>query len=192
MKVIKLGSKNNDVKIAQTLLNSKGYDCGKADGVFGNKTLAAVKAFQKNKGLTIDGIVGVKTWSVLQAASGISEPKSAHFKMSEFKCKDGTVVPSMYWNNLQKLMNMLEEIRSAVGNRAIFIHSGYRTVSHNNKCGGAKKSQHLTASAADIKVSGMKPSDVYAICDRLVGSRGGVGKYSTFVHVDVRGKRARW
>ena len=192
MKTLKKGSKGKMVEKLQTLLNAAGYECGKADGMFGNKTLVAVKSFQKDKGLTVDGIVGAKTWSVLQATSGRFEPKSAHFKMSEFKCKDGTAVPSIYWNNLEKLMNMLEEIRSAVGNKAISIHSGYRTVSHNKKCGGAPKSQHLTASAADIKVSGIKPSDVYAICDRLVGSRGGVGKYSTFTHVDIRGKRARW
>lgn len=93
---------------------------------------------------------------------------------------------------LPKLMNLLEEIRTACGNRAITVTSGYRTESYNKKVDGAKQSQHLYAAAADIKVSGKSASEVYKLCDRLVGSRGGVGKYSTFTHVDVRGHKARW
>ena len=121
-----------------------------------------------------------------------SVPTSAHFKLSEFKCKDGTAVPAKYYANCQKLMNLLEEIRAACGNRAITVTSGYRTESYNKKVDGAKQSQHLYAAAADIKVSGKSASEVYKLCDRLVGSRGGVGKYSTFTHVDVRGNKARW
>ena len=119
-------------------------------------------------------------------------PTSAHFKLSEFKCKDGTAVPAKYYANCQKLMDLLEEIRTACGNRAITVTSGYRTESYNQRVDGAKQSQHLYAAAADIKVSGQSAAEVYKLCDRLVGSRGGVGKYSTFTHVDVRGRRARW
>ena len=46
-------------------LNEKGFDCGKADGIFGDKTLKAVKDFQQYSGLVIDGIVGPKTWGAL-------------------------------------------------------------------------------------------------------------------------------
>ena len=89
-------------------------------------------------------------------------------------------------------MNLLEEIREACGDRPITINSGYRTESYNKKVDGAKQSQHLYAAAADIKVSGKSASEVYKLCDRLVGNRGGVGRYSTFTHVDVRGHKARW
>lgn len=55
----------NEVKTLQILLNGLGFDCGKADGEFGDKTDKAVKAFQKKHGLTADGIVGKDTWNKL-------------------------------------------------------------------------------------------------------------------------------
>lgn len=61
----KSGSKGNQVKTIQRLLNEMGRSCGKVDGIFGSKTLAAVKAFQKAKGLTVDGICGKDTWTAL-------------------------------------------------------------------------------------------------------------------------------
>ena len=51
----------------QELLLKAGYKLPKygADGSFGNETLTAVKAFQKDHKLTVDGIVGPKTWAEL-------------------------------------------------------------------------------------------------------------------------------
>ena len=66
--VIKQGDKDseesNGVVKVQLLLRKSGADVA-ADHIFGPKTAAAVKAFQKGKGLTDDGIVGNKTWPVL-------------------------------------------------------------------------------------------------------------------------------
>lgn len=199
MKTLKKGSKGADVKTLQTLLGIK------SDGIFGKQTKSAVIAYQKKNGLVADGIVGKKTWAKLQAkktttvavkAPTVSvssgKPHTAHFKASEFKCHNGEEVPFKYYPNLQKLQNLLEEIRKACGDRPITITSGYRPPAYNKKVGGASKSQHIVAAAADIKVSGMLPSEVYKICDKLVGNRGGVGKYKTFTHVDVRGYRSRW
>lgn len=64
---VKKGSKGEVVKELQTLLISKGYSCGKsgADGIFGSATDEAVKAYQAENGLTVDGIVGSKTWEKL-------------------------------------------------------------------------------------------------------------------------------
>ena len=192
MTTVKRGGKGEDVRTVQRLLNAKGFSCGAVDGIFGVKTEAAVKAFQRAKGLAVDGIVGAKTWSALLASGG-NTPGTAHFKLSEFKCHNGTAVPVKYYDNLQRLMCLLEEIRTACGNVAIHIQSGYRTKEYNSNCSGASpRSQHLTASAADIKVKGMSPAAVYKLCDKLVGARGGVGKYKGFTHVDVRGYRARW
>lgn len=62
---ISKGSQGGAVKDAQCLLNLAGHDAGTIDGVFGAKTDAAVRSFQKSKGLEVDGIVGPKTWAAL-------------------------------------------------------------------------------------------------------------------------------
>ena len=55
------------MKMLQERLNTLGFDCGIADGIFGKKTQAGVKTFQAAHGLIVDGIVGIKTRTVLQA-----------------------------------------------------------------------------------------------------------------------------
>lgn len=65
---LKQGSTGATVKKVQQLLKNWGYYTGSVDGIYGSKTTAAVKYFQKKNGLTADGIVGSKT----AAALGIS------------------------------------------------------------------------------------------------------------------------
>lgn len=60
------GDRGAAVKEAQCLLAKKGYkEVGSADGIFGAKTDAAVRHFQKNNKLKVDGYVGPKTWAKL-------------------------------------------------------------------------------------------------------------------------------
>lgn len=62
------GSAGEQVKTVQRILAAMGYDMGSLnpyDGQFGSKTDTAVRAFQKAKGLTADGIVGQLTWNKL-------------------------------------------------------------------------------------------------------------------------------
>lgn len=53
------------VKAIQTALKKAGFSPGTIDGIFGKKTEAAVKAFQRARGLVVDGIVGKKTVAAL-------------------------------------------------------------------------------------------------------------------------------
>jgi peptidoglycan hydrolase-like protein with peptidoglycan-binding domain len=73
MPSLKLGSKDVElVKIVQQkLIFSRDYQ-GKIDGQFSTKTQTAVKALQKRKGLTVDGVVGDRTWFEL---SKITNPE---------------------------------------------------------------------------------------------------------------------
>ncbi|WP_317987897.1 peptidoglycan-binding domain-containing protein [Hyalangium gracile] len=73
---LKQGSKGAAVTNLQNLLSRHGFNPGPADGQFGPKTTAAVKAFQSAKGLTADGVVGPKTWARLNGAAGPSAPSA--------------------------------------------------------------------------------------------------------------------
>ena len=54
----------------------------------------------------------------------------------------------------------------------------------------------MKATAADIIVPGMHPDDVREVIIGLIKegkmSKGGVGRYTTFTHYDIRGWNARW
>ena len=67
VKVLKKGAKGNTVKALQALLIGYDYSCGDSgtDGSFGAATDKAVRAYQKAKGLEVDGSVGRATWSSL-------------------------------------------------------------------------------------------------------------------------------
>lgn len=62
--LIKKGQQSDDVRRVQEKLIQLGYNCGGygADGIFGNGTYNSVVAFQKDNGLSTDGIVGPLTW----------------------------------------------------------------------------------------------------------------------------------
>lgn len=53
------------IKIAQEKLNKKGYYCGTPDGSMGAKTIAAIRQFQKDNGLTVTGTLNETTYRKL-------------------------------------------------------------------------------------------------------------------------------
>lgn len=126
----------------------------------------------------------VKTYSVKKDGSTYL---SKNFKVSEFKCNDGsdTVLIS------DKLVGLLQNIRNHFG-AAVTINSAYRTESYNKKIGGATKSQHVNGTAADIVVKGATPLEVAQYVEHIMPDSGGIGVYQSFTHVDVRANRSRW
>lgn len=61
---LRKGDRGESVKQLQSKLRDRGYTVA-VDGIFGNKTLEAVKAYQADNGLVVDGAVGKATWKVL-------------------------------------------------------------------------------------------------------------------------------
>lgn len=112
---------------------------------------------------------------------------SANFKVKEFACNDGSD-PVFVSPELVKLLQTIRDHFDA----PITINSGFRTATKNKAVGGATYSKHLYGMAADIQVKGVAPKAVYAYVDSLLPYTGGVGLYSTFVHVDVRHAKSRW
>lgn len=66
----KVGSRGNEVKAIQQELKDRGLYNGNVDGIFGSQTEAAVKRFQKQQGLTADGIAGPQTLKKLGITVG--------------------------------------------------------------------------------------------------------------------------
>ena len=60
-RTMKKGSRGSDVKTLQTALKDQGFYNGKIDGIYGRKTVNAVKAYQRKNGLKADGVAGPKT-----------------------------------------------------------------------------------------------------------------------------------
>lgn len=66
----KIGSRSEEVKQIQTALRDRGYFTSNIDGIFGTLTKNAVMNFQKDNGLTVDGIAGKNTLAALGIAGG--------------------------------------------------------------------------------------------------------------------------
>lgn len=124
--------------------------------------------------------------------------ENPYFKLKEFECKCGKCelpkrVPS------DELLDILCEIREHFC-APVLIKSAYRCKEHNTRVGGAKNSQHTLGSAVDFVVKGVKTLDVYDFLiqnydDAPLGiaiKRNFNNENSGFVHLDTRGKRARW
>lgn len=127
---------------------------------------------------------------VVHAYSKVKEGEvklAPNFKVKEFACKDNADVVFI----APELVDVLQKIRDHFG-KPVNINSGYRTNFHNNRVGGAKQSQHLYGTAADIYISGVSPEDIAAFSETLLSGTGGIGIYKNFVHVDVRRNKSRW
>lgn len=78
------GDSGSTVRTIQQKLKNWGYYDGPVDGVFGSKTTAAVKLFQRKNGLTADGVVGKATLRALGMPSGNSSVSNSndHYLLS--------------------------------------------------------------------------------------------------------------
>ncbi len=108
---------------------------------------------------------------------------SRNFKVSEFRCKDGS---DRILIDVDFVQNKLQAIRDHFG-APVTINSGYRTESYNKKVGGAKKSFHMTGQAFDIVVKDHVPAEVAGYAQFL--EINGIIQYNNFVHMDSRDMR---
>src|SRR5262249_36564956 len=72
------GDRGELVSTMQSKLGDKGYGPQGVDGDFGDHTLAAVKAFQTDKGLQVDGVCGNQTWGALQGDFSLPPGRTEH------------------------------------------------------------------------------------------------------------------
>lgn len=121
---------------------------------------------------------------ILISKRGIWDPSakvSDHFTDGEFWCKCGQCIDQLLSTIL---VEALEDLRKACGNRPVKINSGYRCPAHNKAVGGATKSQHLEGTGADLTISGRIPQYIGRQAVKI--GFPGIKVYHAWVHVDVR------
>lgn len=154
---------------------------------------------QKNETLLYSGLGIAAVFFIIRKLYKMSENKkqlSPHFTFAEFNSHDGAPMPEPVKKNIKELAKNLEIIRAAAGNKPIKINSGWRSPRYNAAVGGKEKSMHLQGKAADFYIPGMPVHHLHALVSNLIDQgqikQGGLGRYDSFVHYDVRGTKARW
>jgi uncharacterized protein YcbK (DUF882 family) len=119
---------------------------------------------------------------------------SEHFSLDELN-KHKFDMPDEVLDNLKMLAVQLEIIRAHF-NAPVIINSGYRNLEYNRNIGSKDTSQHVKGTAADIVIKDVTPDEVADAIEFLINTgmlkEGGVGRYNTFTHYDIRGTRSRW
>lgn len=122
-----------------------------------------------------------------------------HLDSSEFGCRDGSPYPPAWYNErLVPLCEVLEVIRAVVGG-PLRIVSGYRTIAHNRRVGGAADSRHVHGDAADVSTAVMDARELHRVVlelhdGGLIPAMRGLGAYRGWVHIDCRpsARLVRW
>ena len=113
---LKLNSQGTKVSQLQTDLKQLGYYYAKITGNFGAKTEAAVKAFQKAKGLTADGVAGTKTLDAIAVAVDKAGGSSSGSSSTNMKLGSTGTAVSALQQNLTTLGYYYGDITGHYGN----------------------------------------------------------------------------
>ena len=117
---IRSGSKGERVKALQNALITLGYLSGNADGVYGSKTKNAVKAFQRSKKLTADGVAGKKTLSSIESALAgnssvpVSAPASETASDPTPVPDDGELNPKISAPSSVQLLHWFNDVKPSI------------------------------------------------------------------------------
>ena len=107
------------------------------------------------------------------------------------KLQLNTDPPRALWPSLLAVVRVADEARHRLG-KPLRINSAYRSPAYNRAISGASKSVHVQGGALDLSGS---PATLHKILTQMRREglfRGGIGRYKTFTHVDVRGRDADW
>lgn len=182
------------ISLIQEALTLAGYDPGPVDGIAGPRTVFAIKAFQSDRGLNPDGMVGPLTHTalfsspqkVLTTPAASCDPKqlSPHFHQNEFRC----CCQGRYCNGFPAemhtaLISGLEQIRNSF-NRPLLITSGVRCQTRNREVGGIVHSKHLIGHAADCYIPGVSV-DTLADAARQAGLGVIIYDDQGFCHLEI-------
>lgn len=126
---------------------------------------------------------------VKEYKKGVKEAVSKSFFSTDFdcNCRETNCTTTLIDSDLIDGLELLQ-----IGAGMLSILSGYRCSTWNRIIGGKPGSYHMVGKAADVK-SRLETKYLHELATRTEPfSRGGIGHYSSFVHVDCRGKTSRW
>ncbi len=116
-----------------------------------------------------------------------------HFKTRGSTCN--CLPPRYMWSRISKPLRVIDSLSSRMNSPVRELLSIYRSPSYNRAVRGRSLSQHMENRAIDVKFSRASPSSVAANARRMRAEghfKGGVGRYSSFTHIDTRGHNADW
>lgn len=126
MPTLRLGSRGAAVAELQRRLAALGLSAGAADGIFGSRTDAAVRSFQRARGLAADGIVGAQTWSQLLGPTTSPSPPPSPPPATGSPGQALVTVPSGVRIS-DNAVRVLKDILRAAGLTRATVTSGRRT-----------------------------------------------------------------
>lgn len=122
--VYRVGSRGTMVQYLQWTLNALNYNCGTADGIYGNATKQAIIRFQRYYGLTADGIAGPQTINKLNSIAYSLQDKlcragypvtkdsilgpNTRTQIGKFNARygiSGNIATTATWNTLDRVIN---------------------------------------------------------------------------------------
>lgn len=113
---------------------------------------------------------------------------------SNGRLKLNTEPPKELWPNIIPTLRALDAIRKEVG--PLTLTSIYRSPAYNKALSGtASNSYHMQFKACDVIPLNVTVKKLHSVATKLRNGglfKGGIGKYSGFVHVDTRGYNADW
>ena len=116
-----------------------------------------------------------------------------HFKTRGWTTND--LPPRSLWKKMKPTLKVIDKMAGEMGVPVKAIISAYRSPRYNRAVRGKSKSLHMQNQAVDVMFQGVSPYHVARVARHLRDKRkfkGGVGRYSSFVHVDTRGYNADW
>jgi|GEM_PF-623291 len=106
-----------------------------------------------------------------------------------------TLPPRHLWQQMVPTLRVADELRSRLGVKLLYIASAYRSPNYNRQCpGAASNSYHIKNRALDL-IYDCSTSHAMSVAKSLRDEgyfKGGLGKYSSFIHIDTRGYNATW
>ena len=180
------------------------------DGLAGPATSAALKAYQKAKGIPQTGVVDGKTWDLLMEESPYDDVASTpavtpaaptvstttnkntgtwwdeieYFTRNELKCKCGRYCDGFPAEPKEMLVKLADRARKHFGKPAHNV-SCLRCRQHNANSGGVANSQHMYGEAMDIRIDGVSGDVLLAFFKQQPEVRYAYKINTTNVHFDI-------